>query len=366
LTKDGSDLEKAARVWAKANPSVPILLRRLGCLREMLAELPGLDHTKRIQRVLDSVMTIATETALAELTDAALTDPLTGVGNRRALENAARVALAEADRAGHLVSVAALDLQGLKQINDTRGHAAGDTVLAGLTASLRAVMRDSDQLFRIGGDEFVALLPFAPGHAVSELMTRAQRFDAPAFSWGVATAPEDGNDLDRLLEVADGRLYEARRKLGYYHDRRARQPAAPSSTAKERRRKPKAVVAFVFLLTLGLVMAAIIGALRPTSAKAHTRSNPPPAHTTPTSGSGGSPTTTTGRGTGAPGGTIPGSSVHPGEVGSVPGSGTGQDATSTTSPTTTTSSGGSLKLPTLPTLPTSPTLPPANGGGIHP
>ena len=122
---DDAQRGKRARPWAKGNSSVPILLRRLGCLREVLTELPGAERAERLPRVLDTVVTAATETVMAELSDAALTDPLTGIGNRRAFEHAAQIALAQADRGGHVVFRAALDLQGLKEINDTRGHAAG-------------------------------------------------------------------------------------------------------------------------------------------------------------------------------------------------------------------------------------------------
>ncbi|HVM63673.1 MAG TPA: GGDEF domain-containing protein [Acidimicrobiales bacterium] len=213
-SSDTSAVDAAARAWARSSPSVSTLVRQMGALREVLASddvcaFPDLDD--RLVRIMDQATVTATAAALAELEDAALTDALTGVGNRRALETAATAALASADRADHVVSVVVVDLDGLKAINDTHGHAAGDHAIGGLTEALRRSLRDSDQLFRIGGDEFVALLPLAPVETVTELMARAAD-EAPAFSWGVASAPDDGTELDALLDAADQRLYERRRR----------------------------------------------------------------------------------------------------------------------------------------------------------
>jgi len=213
-TNETAAVDAAARAWARVSASVSTLVRQMGALREVLASdevCASLDLDDRLGRIVDRATTTATAAALAELEDAALTDALTGVGNRRALETAATAALASADRADHVVSVVVVDLDGLKAINDTRGHAAGDQAIAGLTDALRRTLRDSDQLFRIGGDEFVALLPMAPVETVTELMRRAAG-DAPSFSWGVATAPDDGDRLEDLLESADRRLYETRRR----------------------------------------------------------------------------------------------------------------------------------------------------------
>ena len=182
-TGDSSPLADAARAWGHANPSMPILLSRVSCLRDTLVGLPGLDDARHFQTILDGLTSAAVAGATAQLADAAFTDPLTGVGNRRALEDDARAALAEADRANRVVSIVAIDLRGLKVVNDTRGHAAGDVLIAGFTASMRAALRDSDRLFRVGGDEFVALLPSAQGERDSDLMPRATRFNAPPFSW---------------------------------------------------------------------------------------------------------------------------------------------------------------------------------------
>ena len=253
LQGDDRRLRSATRAFALASRDVAPLIRRLGCLRELFGEdgfhdVP--DLSLRVQRCLDLVTAVATESATAALADAALTDALTGVGNRRSLQETARTALPHASRNKDPISVAVIDLKGLKEINDTQGHAAGDRALTEFTASLRAVMREDDRLFRVGGDEFVLLLPGASGAAVAKVMSRAQRFNAPAFSWGAATCPAEGRDLDSLLELADGRLYQSREAEGYYA-RRPRQevdpvlamwlrvPIAPTASPTKRYEQPR-------------------------------------------------------------------------------------------------------------------------------
>lgn len=95
--------------------------------------------------------------ANAELRTQALTDPLTGLLNRRALTQELERQMAAARRDGHWLLVAALDLDGFKQINDDHGHEAGDALLRGVTLALRKALRGGDVLARVGGDEFVAV-----------------------------------------------------------------------------------------------------------------------------------------------------------------------------------------------------------------
>jgi len=387
---DGSMLEPATRAWAECTSPMPVLVRRLGCLRETFAEvglLIGEGPAQRLAPVLDKVTMLATETAMAGLEDAALTDPLTGAGNRRAMESAGRAALASSARTGAPLSVVVMDLDGLKTLNDTRGHAAGDQALAALAGGLRATLRDTDQLFRVGGDEFVALLPLAPAAAVAELMQRAQRSGAPSFSWGVASAPGDGTELASLVHTADGRLYAARRAAGYYSAASASAPPSPSAPASapgvraaaaapRSRRRTRAMVAAALLP----VAAVVAMALALTSSSGPKNSSPGatgttsvPAPGTGRAGSGGSgsapgshatpprPNGPTGPQPGSPGATT-------GTAGTSPPAGSGGPGSSstTTSPSTTTTAPGLLPgvtlplgsgLPVITTLPTIPPLP---------
>ena len=266
---DESDVDAAARRWASTAP-MSVVVRRIGTMRELFIG-DGMAVTakgrQRLQRALDRVTTVATETAMAELREAALTDSLTDLGNRRAMELAGRAAVASALRTGSELSVAVFDLDGLKTINDTDGHAAGDKALAGLSASLRVALRQTDQLFRIGGDEFVALLPGANRSEVAEMTARAAQFNAPSFSWGAASVPEDGIELPALIEVADSRLYASRRRT------RLGGVATPSSTedvhspSPQPRRRHRAQGLAAVLAAASVALVAWLAGPGPTTAK---------------------------------------------------------------------------------------------------
>ena len=113
--------------------------------------------------------------ANAELRTQALTDPLTGLLNRRALVQELDRQLASAQRAGHWLLVAAIDLDGFKQVNDRHGHDVGDAVLREMATRLRATVRQCDEVARIGGDEFVLLLPETSENGARELADRIRR-----------------------------------------------------------------------------------------------------------------------------------------------------------------------------------------------
>ena len=151
----------------------------------------------------------------AALTRSALTDPLTGLGNREAFNRALARELQRARRHDEPLAVALLDLDGFKAVNDTLGHAGGDQALAEVANALRASVRASDEVFRWGGDEFVVVMPMlAPdaGHAAARRLAaairaldfRGVRLDA---SLGLASYPEDGADADALLRRADDLMY---------------------------------------------------------------------------------------------------------------------------------------------------------------
>jgi len=337
-TDDGTrrGLEAAARAFARATASTPVLVARLAALRQVLGPRCAPALQPRLASVLDSVVMLCTQAALTELEGAALTDALTGAGNRRALDTAAKAALASAARNGHPLSVAVIDLDGLKVLNDTQGHGAGDRALAGLASALRHCLRDTDQLFRIGGDEFVVLLPLAPAETVGMLLSRAVPA-APRFTWGSATSPSDGTGLEELLAVADARLYAKRRDSGY---RRGVVPLA-SAAAVQTHGHPVAVRPRRHLLKAGLVAAAsvlaVLGLVLITglaTGGAHRTNNPSsgtvppfthggaPGSTAPPNGrSGGprsshtpSPSGTTGSTPGAPSGSSTGPGPGPGPV----------------------------------------------------
>ncbi|GAA6734400.1 diguanylate cyclase [Thermus oshimai] len=152
------------------------------------------------------------------LEEAALTDPLTGLGNRRAFERAFQEELARAKRYGYPLALAVLDLRGFKPINDRLGHAMGDLALKRVAEALKRGRRNGDKVFRWGGDEFAVLFPHTPkGGAVAAAFRHAQAIGEICLEGhclgvniGVAAFPEDGDTEDALLSAADTRMYQAK------------------------------------------------------------------------------------------------------------------------------------------------------------
>jgi diguanylate cyclase (GGDEF)-like protein len=192
----------------------------LTCLRSLLrtrvSEVLPMDDALRVidrcDAAVDRLIADRTSRDIAALQSVAFLDPLTGVGNRRALERDLSRELARAIRHDRKVAVAAIDLDGLKRINDDHGHAAGDQALRSLARVLSETVRTGDGVYRVGGDEFVVVLPETDGEIVAPLLGRCLTA-APRFSYGVATAPEDGTKASQLLDVADARLIEDRRTV---------------------------------------------------------------------------------------------------------------------------------------------------------
>jgi diguanylate cyclase (GGDEF)-like protein len=157
----------------------------------------------------------------AEMSVAALTDPLTGLLNRRGFIEAADRELERARRYGRPLAIAYVDVQGLKAVNDTEGHLAGDRLLCATARLLTDSARANDVVGRLGGDEMGVLLveqtpegaEAATSRIEAEVLDRRaaiglrSRWD---LTVGTSTFPEDGETVDELLRAADLRLYEQR------------------------------------------------------------------------------------------------------------------------------------------------------------
>jgi diguanylate cyclase (GGDEF)-like protein/PAS domain S-box-containing protein len=154
-------------------------------------------------------------------------DPLTGLPNRLVLEERLCEALDHARQSGTRVALVFVDLNGFKTINDQYGHAAGDRVLITTATRLKRILRASDTVARIGGDEFVVILQdLAPGiNLQDEARSICQKIFielSPPISigndqrhigtsLGVAVFPDHATAMDRLLHIADLAMYEAKR-----------------------------------------------------------------------------------------------------------------------------------------------------------
>jgi diguanylate cyclase (GGDEF)-like protein len=149
-------------------------------------------------------------------------DPLTGLGNHRAFQEELTRQVALAIREERPVSLVIIDIDDLKRLNDTDGHAAGDQLLAMVGRLIRATLRPADRSFRIGGDEFALLLPSTSAEAAYGVVRRllasatgghpvlheTRRF---SFSAGISTCPTPSADGVRLSHHADAALYWAKR-----------------------------------------------------------------------------------------------------------------------------------------------------------
>jgi diguanylate cyclase (GGDEF)-like protein/PAS domain S-box-containing protein len=171
----------------------------------------------------DVTARVEAEEALARQ---ATRDGLTGLANRSHLLHRLEAALGSAATAGNAVAVLFIDLDGFKVVNDTHGHAAGDSVLVQVADRLRAVLRGSDLICRSGGDEFVAVLHDLDlldavriaDRAAHDVTASLQRpfvagpgLMALGGSVGVAIYPQDGATPDRLLAVADSAMYQVKK-----------------------------------------------------------------------------------------------------------------------------------------------------------
>lgn len=188
-----------------------------------------------------------------ELQRMAMVDPLTGLPNRRLFRELFEHAQQVARRSQHTMALLFIDLDRFKQINDTLGHPAGDELLRTIAQRLRGVVRGSDIVGRLAGDEFVALLPEVRGpEAVAQTALRiihAVETPVPlagqavvmqvSASVGVAMYPGDGHAFDELLAQADQAMYRAkaagrgRYVLSRETDRAEARPTAETGSSAE-------------------------------------------------------------------------------------------------------------------------------------
>ncbi len=172
-----------------------------------------------------AVMTMGFATVLADRQRAedralqlAVSDPLTGLGNYRKVMDALESEIKRSDRTRRSFAFLLFDLDGLKQINDSCGHLAGNRALCRLADILKAHSREMDTPARFGGDEFALVLPEVDTEAACQIgrriaTTLSEDTELPTLSVSIGEAiwPENGVTIEALLRAADHRLYEMKR-----------------------------------------------------------------------------------------------------------------------------------------------------------
>lgn len=151
---------------------------------------------------------------------AADTDSLTGIGNSRSFYSDLEDEMARSLRYGHVFSLAYLDIDDFKQVNDSRGHLEGDRLLVEVGTCLKANLRKTDVAARIGGDEFACLFPetgqveakIAFEKAIDMLERCTKEYGWPiTFSVGLVTFDSPPEDINEALKIADGLMYSVKK-----------------------------------------------------------------------------------------------------------------------------------------------------------
>jgi diguanylate cyclase (GGDEF)-like protein len=207
-------------------PLVALPMQAIGALGAMLLLLIVFTTWMARQILRPASQLEASRSRLRELyesaREAALRDSLTGLGNHRAFQEAVARMVEGARRYGTSFSLVLIDIDEFKRINDTRGHAVGDQLLAEVGSLIGATIRHTDAAFRVGGDEFALLLPHTDvGGAIvltRRLLARGLEdrvhgeYRAPiSFSAGVTSCPEFGTTRLEITAQADAALYRGKR-----------------------------------------------------------------------------------------------------------------------------------------------------------
>jgi diguanylate cyclase (GGDEF)-like protein len=186
-------------------------------LRQMVALLDNLELGRALHQAVRDL-----EDREQQLTFQAFHDGLTGLANRSLLWDRIGHAIALGARERRDLAILYVDLDGFKEVNDTLGHAAGDQLLAAVAERMRAVVRPSETVARIGGDEFAVLMERVDDRSPEALAARLHSALATPFtlaphkiivgaSIGIAVSHGGAPSVDELMRYADGAMYDAKR-----------------------------------------------------------------------------------------------------------------------------------------------------------
>jgi diguanylate cyclase (GGDEF)-like protein len=212
-----SETRRLIRLLADRLKGLDALLRKASMLGDPSPEFGG--------AVLEAGLSILAVFAGLEAERAALhaaADPLTGLGGRRVMEERLHQERSRTSREGRHCSIAMLDVDHFKRVNDSHGHATGDRVLVGFAGILQESLRSYDGVYRYGGEEFVLCLPGVTATVAHRMVERIRKtlsttpFETSAgrtffvsFSAGIA-AIEPGLEPAQSIDLADGALYRAK------------------------------------------------------------------------------------------------------------------------------------------------------------
>jgi two-component system cell cycle response regulator len=182
--------------------------------------------SRLIMMLTAAALSIALVSRSQRLLQLATSDPLTGLFNRGYVDDRLAMELSRAQRYGNALTVAVVDADHFKALNDTHGHAAGDVVLKKLAGLLRGSFRQSDTTGRYGGEEFVVILPETDMETARRKVESLREVIASTpielrdrrepvrvtISAGLASFPEDGSDAAELFATADERMFAAERE----------------------------------------------------------------------------------------------------------------------------------------------------------
>jgi len=212
---------------ARLSIAVPITYkeRLLGVIGVGEIENPFGNESDLLKMISDiSSAALINQIMLNDARHKANTDPLTGLSNRNYLRQMAQIFIEKAVRDGTVLSVILFDIDNFKHYNDTNGHNAGDALLIELSRLMQSATRKEATITRYGGEEFVVMLP---GIAKKDAFTYAERlrkkisqYSFPhkekqplgfvSISGGIASFPEDGDSIDKVIQNADKALYQAK------------------------------------------------------------------------------------------------------------------------------------------------------------
>jgi diguanylate cyclase (GGDEF)-like protein len=191
-------------------------------LRRDIPERRSGDFARSVERLAEifgSIQATLTEGLVRERAGEPRRDELTGLPGQAELHEWLRILLAEQARYEHPFAIVLIDIEGLGRINDAYGRDAGDRTLTAVATVVGNQIRNVDQAFRTGDDEFCVLAPHATAEQARPVAERlagvfesAQAEDGPriAIAVGIASCPENGNEADRLLEAAQQASYAAK------------------------------------------------------------------------------------------------------------------------------------------------------------